>query len=115
VLKALLHPNFESQRQEKVQLLKSRANRVKQLLASGKYHDAWTYYPFNSGYFMCLQLKSVPAESLRLHLLQQFGVGTIALGETDLRVAFSCIEERDLEQLFDLIYQGVKQLEHLHS
>jgi aspartate/methionine/tyrosine aminotransferase len=115
VLKALLHPNFESQRQEKVKLLKSRANRVKQLLTSGKYDDAWTYYPFNSGYFMCLQLKLVHAESLRLHLLQQFGVGTIALGETDLRVAFSCIEERDLEQLFDLIYLGAKQLENSHS
>ncbi len=110
VLKALQHPQFESQRQLKVNLLKSRANRVKQLLNSGKYDDAWTYYPFNSGYFMCLQLKSVQAEPLRLHLLQHFGVGTIALGESDLRVAFSCIDESELEHLFNLIYQGVKQL-----
>jgi aspartate/methionine/tyrosine aminotransferase len=111
VLRALQHPDFEKQRDEKVAILKARANRVKQVLNSGKYTNVWDYYPFNSGYFMCLKLSTVPAEALRTHLLEQHGVGTIALGDTDLRVAFSCIEEEDIEKLFDLIYQGVKELE----
>jgi aspartate/methionine/tyrosine aminotransferase len=111
VLKALQHPDFEKQRDEKVQILKSRANRVKQILDQDQFADAWSYYPFNSGYFMCLQLKTVNAEALRLLLLQNFGVGTIALGATDLRVAFSCIEEHDIAHLFDIIYQAIKQLE----
>ena len=91
--------------------MKGRANRTKSILDSGKFDDAWGYYPFNSGYFMCLKLKTVDAEALRVHLLNQHGVGTIALGETDLRVAFSCIEEGNLEELFNLIYQSVKEIE----
>jgi aspartate/methionine/tyrosine aminotransferase len=111
ILKALQAPKFAEQRAEKYQIMKARANRVKEILDSGKYDDAFTYYPFNSGYFMCLQLKTVDAEALRLHLLDQYGVGTISLGKTDLRIAFSCVELEDLDELFALIYKGVKDLE----
>jgi len=111
VLHALKSPDFEKQRQEKFYIMKERANRTKQILDSGKFDDAWTYYPFNSGYFMCLKLKTVDAETLRVHLLDKYGIGTIALGETDLRVAFSCIEAEHLEELFESIYAGVKDLE----
>jgi aspartate/methionine/tyrosine aminotransferase len=110
ILDALQSPEFEKQKQEKFLIMKQRANRTKSILDSGKYQDAWDYYPFNSGYFMCLKLRQVEAEKLRTHLLHQYGVGTIALGQHDLRVAFSCIEESDLDQLFALIYQGVQDL-----
>ncbi|KRE74601.1 aminotransferase class I/II-fold pyridoxal phosphate-dependent enzyme [Paenibacillus sp. Soil750] len=111
VLHALNSPEFNAQKQEKYEIMKGRANRTKSILDSGKFDDAWGYYPFNSGYFMCLKLKTVDAEALRVHLLNQHGVGTIALGETDLRVAFSCIEECNLEELFNIIYQSVKEIE----
>jgi aspartate/methionine/tyrosine aminotransferase len=111
VLHALQSPDFAPQKREKFEIMKGRANRVKELLDSGKFQDAWEYYPFNSGYFMCLKLKTVDAETLRVHLLDKYGVGTIALGETDLRVAFSCIEEENIDDLFELIYQGVKDIE----
>ncbi|MBU5440856.1 aminotransferase class I/II-fold pyridoxal phosphate-dependent enzyme [Paenibacillus sp. MSJ-34] len=110
VLQALNAPEFEEQKREKFEIMKGRANRVKSLLDSGKYDEAWDYYPFNSGYFMCLKLKTIDAETLRTHLLDRYGIGTIALGETDLRVAFSCIEEEYLDELFDTIYQGVRDL-----
>jgi aspartate/methionine/tyrosine aminotransferase len=111
VLRALNAPGFEEQRQEKFRIMKGRANKVKEVLDNGKFADAWEYYPFNSGYFMCLKLKTVDAEQLRQHLLNKYGIGTIALGETDLRVAFSCIEESGVAELFDLIYNGVKDLQ----
>ncbi|GKS13849.1 hypothetical protein YDYSY3_48490 [Paenibacillus chitinolyticus] len=111
VLHALNSPEFNAQKQEKFEIMKGRANKVKALLDSGKYGDSWDYYPFNSGYFMCLKLKTVDAEALRQRLLEVYGVGTIALSETDLRVAFSCIDEENIEELFDLIYQGVRDLE----
>jgi len=113
VLHALQSADFSVQKQEKFSIMKHRANRVKSLLDSGKFTSAWDYYPFNSGYFMCLKLKTVDAEQLRVHLLNHYGVGTIALGESDLRVAFSCIEEGNLDELFDLIYQGVCDLEKI--
>jgi aspartate/methionine/tyrosine aminotransferase len=106
VLKALQSPEFARQKEEKYAIMKGRANRVKQLLDSGKYGNELQYYPFNSGYFMCLKL-DVDAESVRQRLLSEYGVGTIALGQTDLRVAFSCIEEHQLEDLFDRIYKAV--------
>ncbi|NIK76064.1 aspartate/methionine/tyrosine aminotransferase [Paenibacillus castaneae] len=110
VLRALNSPEFELQKAEKYDIMKGRANRVKALLDSGRYGDVWSYYPFNSGYFMCLKLSGVTAETVRVHLLNQYGIGTIALGETDLRVAFSCIEEENLEELYDTIFKAVSEL-----
>lgn len=111
VLHALKSPEFQAQKAEKFRVMKGRANKVKALLDSGKYEDVWEYYPFNSGYFMCLKLKTVNAETLRQHLIREYGVGTIALGDTDLRIAFSCIAEENLEDLFDLVYRGVQDLQ----
>lgn len=111
VLKALQSPEFEQQKQEKFDIMKGRAVKTKQVLDSGKYDDAWDYYPFNSGYFMCLKLKNVTADELRPVALEKYGVGAIALGEKDLRVAFSCIEEESVEELFDLLYAAVKDVE----
>jgi aspartate/methionine/tyrosine aminotransferase len=110
VIEALGSPDFIAQKEQKYQLMKGRALKVKQVLDSGKYDDCWEYYPFNSGYFMCLKLKSVDAEKLRLHLLDRYGVGAISIGSTDLRIAFSCIAEEDIPELFDLIHQAARDL-----
>jgi aspartate/methionine/tyrosine aminotransferase len=110
VIEGLRSPNFLKQKEEKFQIMKGRALTTKKVLESGKYDDAWSYYPFNSGYFMCLKLKNVDAETLRVHLLDKYGVGAISIGKTDLRIAFSCIAEEDIPELFDLIHQAVKDL-----
>ncbi len=59
---------------------------------------------------MCIRLKAVNAEKLRVHLLDQYGVGLISIGEHNLRIAFSCIDEGDIQTLFDLVLQGVNDL-----
>ena len=110
VLKSMQNNNFPAEKEEKFAVLKARAQKVKSVLADPKYQDAWEVYPFNSGYFMCLKLKQVDAEKLRVHLLDKYGVGTISIGSTDLRIAFSCIAENDIQELFDVIYQAVKDL-----
>ena len=101
-----------AEKQAKFETLKDRAQRVKAVSTDPKYSDAWEVYPFNSGYFMCIRLKTVNAEALRIHLLDRYGVGLIALGESNLRVAFSCMEAMDVEKLFDTVYQGIKALEN---
>ncbi|MFH1985945.1 MAG: aminotransferase class I/II-fold pyridoxal phosphate-dependent enzyme [Pseudomonadota bacterium] len=110
VLKSMQSPAYSEEQQSKFGLLKARADRVKAVLANPAYADAWEAYPFNSGYFMCLRLKTVDAETLRVHLLDNYGVGLIALGERNLRVAFSCIDEADVEELFDIIHRGICDL-----
>jgi aspartate/methionine/tyrosine aminotransferase len=110
VLEALKSPTIVVEKAIKARILKARAFKVKEVLGKDKYADAWDYYPFNSGYFMCLQLKTVEPESLRVHLLKKYGVGVIAIGGQDIRVAFSSVEEQDIEDLFDTIYAGIKDL-----
>lgn len=111
LLDALKNPEFVTQRQEKFDIMKNRANKVKEVLDASKFEDAWDYYPFNSGYFMCLKLKTTNAEQVRQVALEKYGVGTISLSDTDLRVAFSCIEEEEIEEMFHLIYDAVKDVE----
>jgi len=110
ILKSLQSEVFDSEKQEKYELMQCRANKVRQVLDKEKYHTHWDYYPFNSGYFMCLRLKTVDAEELRVHLLNEYGVGTISINSTDLRIAFSSVEERYIEELFERIYKGVLDL-----
>jgi len=110
VIEALRSPNFIAQKQEKFEIMKGRSLAVKEVLNSGKFNDVWTYYPFNSGYFMCLKLKGVEAEPLRLYLLDKYGVGTISTNKTDLRIAFSCIAAQDIPELFDIIAKATREL-----
>ncbi|MER2261100.1 MAG: aminotransferase class I/II-fold pyridoxal phosphate-dependent enzyme [Psychrobacillus sp.] len=110
ILESLQSDEFEKEKQEKFDIMQGRANKTKEVLANEKFNAYWTYYPFNSGYFMCLKLHDIDAETLRLHLLDQYGVGVIASNATDIRVAFSCVEEEDIEELFDLIYKGCQDL-----
>ena len=53
---------------------------------------------------MSFRLAKGKAEDLRRELLMQDGVGTIAIDERVLRVAFSSVDVADLEALFDLVY-----------
>jgi len=110
VLKALKSPRLAQEKEQKAKVMAGRALKVKEVLKNDKYRDAWDVYPFNSGYFMCLRLKSVDSEDLRKHLLSKYGVGVIALGGSDLRIAFSCVEEEDIQELFDIIHAGVMDL-----
>jgi aspartate/methionine/tyrosine aminotransferase len=111
VLKSMQSEAYPLEKQEKFQILKQRATTVKTVLADKKYQDAWEAFPFNSGYFMCIRLKTVDAEKLRVHLLNTYGVGLISIGTDKLRVAFSCLEDRDIQTLFDIILKGVEEVQ----
>jgi len=110
LLGAVASDNYMKEKEEKVRIMRGRAEEVKRVLSDPKYEEAWEPYPFNSGYFMCLRLKTVEAEPLRVHLLDRYGIGLISLGKSDLRVAFSCLEKGDIRELFDTVLQGVGDL-----
>lgn len=111
ILRSMQDKHYHEEKAEKFEILKNRANRIKEVLEDPKYQEAWEVYPFNSGYFMCIRLKSVDAETLRRHLLEKYGVGLIAIGKHNLRIAFSCLEETEILELFDIILQGVQDIE----
>jgi aspartate/methionine/tyrosine aminotransferase len=108
VLKALQDPEFRSQQGEKVAILQARAAVTAKECRRPEYQDCWDVYPFNSGYFMCLRLKGADADTVRLKLLDEHGVGTIALGAANLRVAFSCLTEAQIPGVFQAIALAVR-------
>ena len=110
VLKALTHPDFRAQQAEKVAILRQRAARTAIECRMPAYADCWDVYPFNAGYFMCIRVKGVDADRLRLHLLDAHQLGVIALGPTDLRVAFSCLLESQIADVFARIAEGIRTL-----
>jgi aspartate/methionine/tyrosine aminotransferase len=111
VLRSMLNEKHAAEHEEKFNILRSRANQLKTALKNEKYRDAFEAYPFNSGYFMCIRVKTVDAEKLRRHLLDTYGVGLISFGTENLRIAFSCLEEKDIPLLLDTILQGISDLE----
>jgi aspartate/methionine/tyrosine aminotransferase len=108
VLRALADPDFRRQQAEKVAVLRARATVVARECRKAEYADCWDVYPFNSGYFMCLRLKEAEADAVRVRLLDDHGVGTIALGKRELRVAFSCLSEAQVPGVFSAAAQAVR-------
>jgi aspartate/methionine/tyrosine aminotransferase len=108
VLKALNDPEFRKQQAEKVAVLRARAAVVAKECRKPEYADCWDVYPFNSGYFMCLRLKDADADQVRVRLLDDHGVGTIALGKREVRVAFSCLAEAQIPGVFSAAAKAVR-------
>ncbi len=108
VLKALQDPAFREQQRAKVEILRKRFEVTGQECYKTEYQDCWDVYPHNSGYFMCLRLKGVDADTVRVKLLDEYGVGTIALGPQNLRVAFSCLTEDQIPGVFKAIAEAVR-------
>jgi len=105
LLKAMDDPGYRAQKLEKFNVLAARAKKVREVLAEPRFAAVWKPYPFNSGYFMCLRLNDLDAEAYRVKLLNDYGVGVISTSSTDIRLAFSCVDEGDIVDLFDVMLE----------
>lgn len=105
LLRALRDPGYLAQKAEKFEVLKRRANVARDTLQDPKFAAAWTPYPFNSGYFMCLKMNGLEAEAYRVKLLNDYGVGVISTSDTDIRVAHSSVDEADIPALYDVMLE----------
>jgi aspartate/methionine/tyrosine aminotransferase len=108
VLKALNDPDFRKQQAEKVAVLRARASIAAKESRNPDYADCWDVYPFNSGYFMCVRLKDADADTVRARALNELGVGTIALGKRELRVAFSSCADAQIPAVFAAVAKAVR-------
>ena len=97
---AMKVPGYAEQKRRNYEILKARALKVKAVASDERYARYWDVYPSHAGYFVCLHLKSGSAETVRKRLLTKHGIGIIALGETGLRVAYSCLDASDIEAVF---------------
>ena len=110
ILEAMKAPGYAEQKQHNYETLKTRALKVKAVASDARYAELWEVYPSHAGYFISLNLKSGNAEIVRQQLLAEHGIGVIALGETALRVAYSCLDESDIEKVFRTIAQVIEML-----
>ena len=108
MLQAMRDPGYEAQKKAAFEVLAARYRRARALVARAP--AALRALPFNSGYFMTFELSGGGAERLRRQLLQEHGVGTIALGDRHLRVAYSSVDEERLEELYSTIYLAAGKL-----
>jgi aspartate/methionine/tyrosine aminotransferase len=115
ILKALGDEDYEAEKKRTYETLEARYLKVKELVAAreegarGGSGSPLTSLPFNSGYFMTFKCE-VDAEELRKRLLENYGIGTIAIRNEYLRVAFSSVALEHLEELYESIYKAAEEL-----
>ena len=104
------HEQFDKEIQANVKTLQERYEVTKEVVYDEKYKQQWQAYDFNSGYFMALKVIGVNPEELRVHLIDKYSIGIIALNDTDIRIAFSCVEKNDIPHVFDSIAKAIDDL-----
>ncbi|MGV8095038.1 MAG: aminotransferase class I/II-fold pyridoxal phosphate-dependent enzyme [Mangrovibacterium sp.] len=111
LLKAFEDPNYQAQKEAKFLIMKERYLAVKEALKNEKYKEVFTVLPYNSGYFMCVQLTDgLNGEQLRKLLIEKYSIGIINLSNV-IRVAFSAVAANDIPELFEGIYKACKELQ----
>jgi len=111
LVKAMTAEGFAEEAAAKYRILAERAVKAQQILRNPAYADLWEVYPFNAGYFMLLKLKGIDADTYRKHLLEKYGVGVIADGTHDIRVAFSAVDADKLDDLYARLADAARDLQ----
>jgi len=112
LLQAYTAPDYETTKKEKYEILKSRYLTLKEALANPAHQEYFTPLPFNSGYFMCVEVnKGIDAEKVRQQLLDKYSTGVIVFGNV-IRLAFSAVPKAKIHQLIDNLYQACKDVKN---
>lgn len=97
------------QKRAKHRIMQQRYEAVKEALKDEKYQKYFKALPFNSGYFMCVQLaEGLDSEQVRQVLIQKYSIGTISLNGI-LRLAFSAVAASDVKEMFEGIYKACEE------
>jgi aspartate/methionine/tyrosine aminotransferase len=109
--KVYFSEHYKADKQNKYETLKSRYQEIIKTLKDPKYKEYFQALPFNSGYFMCIQLKdSLNAEDIRKILLEKYSTGVIVFGNL-IRLAFSAVPQSKIALLIENIYSACKELD----
>jgi aspartate/methionine/tyrosine aminotransferase len=109
LLKGLKDPESEKEKKAAFAILEERYRKVREVVHTMGADSPLKALPFNSGYFMTFSFRG-DAEKLRLHLLDKYGVGTIAIGTEYLRVAYSSVAVENLEDLYAILDKAAREV-----
>jgi aspartate/methionine/tyrosine aminotransferase len=108
LLKGMSSGTYAAEKEAAFATLLERYRAVKQVLALYADNQLLKPLPFNSGYFMAFVCQG-DAEALRLHLLDTYAIGTISIGDSYLRIAYSSVDIEDIEDLFRTLYKAAEE------
>lgn len=109
LLKALQSPAYAAEKTAFRALLEARYHRIKEILAERTSGAPLQELPFNSGYFMTFKCNNISAEQLRKVLLGE-KVGTIAIGDDYLRLAYSAVDLENLDEFMATVFEAADKL-----
>ncbi|MFC1769403.1 aminotransferase class I/II-fold pyridoxal phosphate-dependent enzyme, partial [Nanoarchaeota archaeon] len=108
VLEMLDSPDYVKETSEKKEILRRRYEIVKKVLSDFKFEKFFKPLPFNSGYFMCVELlNGLEGEKIRKKLLDEYNTGVIAIGNL-IRIAFASVPIEKIPTLFENLYDACK-------
>jgi aspartate/methionine/tyrosine aminotransferase len=107
---AITNSGYRKEKQAYFSLLQSRYQKVREIIDQRTTGLSLKPLPFNSGYFMSFYFEGGSAEELRKELLFEEGIGTISIQDTYLRIAYSSIDEENLEELYTTIFAAADRL-----
>lgn len=105
MLKSFKDPRNAAEKLALRKMLEDRYRVVRAFIDAHEGHPVLRALPFNSGYFMSMKCVGVAAEDLRVKLLHEHGIGTVAIDASHLRVAFSSVDVEKLEPVFETIFR----------
>ena len=109
LMRAMKEESYDQEKAELRKILERRYALVKKFVQEHK-SSCIEALPFNSGYFMSFNTKNIDAETLRVKLLKEKGIGTIQIDSKTLRVAFSSLDEDKIETVYQAIYDTAEEL-----
>lgn len=110
ILQAFQSKTYQKEKNEMYQLLKDRYQTVRKTLQNKKYDKFFRPLPYNSGYFMCVELKQgIDTDKLRLLLLAKYDIGVISIGNL-IRIAYSSLPKKYIPQLFEKIFIACEEI-----
>ncbi len=111
LLTAFNSGEYAEQKKLKYAIMKVRYEAVNEALKTEKYLKYFKALPFNSGYFMCVQLaEGLDGDKIRKVLIEKYSIGVINLNNI-LRIAYSAVASKDVSELFEGIYSACKECE----
>ncbi|MBD3202874.1 aminotransferase class I/II-fold pyridoxal phosphate-dependent enzyme [Candidatus Woesearchaeota archaeon] len=110
LLEAYNNPKYDRQKKQNYVVLKSRYEKVKEVLKNQKYTEYFRSLPYNSGYFMCVKInENIDAEKLRRVLLEKYSTGIIVMGNI-ARIAYSAVSKEKIQDLFSNLFKACKEV-----
>lgn len=107
---ALQSETYQMEKERNKEKIKQRYLKVKEILKTHpEYEQYFQALPFNSGYFMCVELKNPDPEKVWELLLNKYSTGVVCYSAKKLlRIAFASTPLAKLEKLFANIYSACK-------